>query len=338
MIKFSNITKKYTQKDTVFTALDNVDLEFRANQITAIVGRSGAGKSSLLRLINLLDRPNSGEIYIDNQAITALTQIGLAPIRQQIGMVFQQYHLLNNLSVFDNIALPLRIAGTDENKIQNRVNNLLQLVGLDLFGNKYPAQLSGGQKQRVAIARALATEPKILLFDEATAALDPETTQKILKLLRKIQIQLKLTIVFVSHEIDFVKGLADHIVLIDSGRIVESKEKLDFFLKPESALAKEYVYANLMHSINQPYESTKKSHHDETLIRLTFNERATDQPVMARLTYETKILYSIVAAEVDSLGATQVGHMILSLADQDVEKAIAYFDSKQLRHEVIGYV
>lgn len=338
MIKFSNISKLYQLNGETFKALDGIDLEIPSNAVTALIGRSGAGKSSLLRLINLLDQPSSGEVYIDNQAITALTQQGLIPIRRQIGMVFQHYNLLSSQTVFDNIALPLRLAGRGPVEIQNRVETLLPLVGLEAMRDKYPSELSGGQKQRVAIARALATQPKILLFDEATAALDPETTMTILKLLKKIQLELRLTIVFVSHEIDFVKNLADHVVLMEQGRIIEVKEKIDFFLKPESRLAKDYVFSNLMHNIGVPYEQHESGTNQNVLVRLTFNAGKAGDPMMARLTEEHHILYSIVAAEIDYLGATQVGHLVIILSKQDLGKAIDYFDQHQLQHETIGYV
>jgi len=231
-IRFIGVSKCYASAAGTVQALDDIHLTIPAGRIVGIIGRSGAGKSSLLRTINRLESPTSGRVLVDGDDIAALNEHGLVALRRRIGMIFQHFNLLSSKTVAANIALPLQVAGVPAADIQRRVNELLALVGLDGKQAVYPGRLSGGQKQRVGIARALVHSPEILLCDEATSALDPETTQSILTLLRTINQSLGLTIVLITHEMEVIRDICDHVVVLERGRIVEQGEVWQVFGAP----------------------------------------------------------------------------------------------------------
>ncbi len=218
MIEINGLTKSYQEN----IALRNINLFIQEGEIFGIIGKSGAGKSTLLRSINLLEQPDSGEVIVDNEIITALSPSNLRKARHKMAMIFQHFNLLNSKTVYDNIALPMRIQGIDEDSINNKIAELLPLVELTKKIHAYPAQLSGGQKQRVAIARALSCSPKILLCDEATSALDPETTNSILELLKKINQLYGITMVLITHEMEVVKRVCHRLAVMENGEIVET--------------------------------------------------------------------------------------------------------------------
>ncbi|WEK28070.1 MAG: methionine ABC transporter ATP-binding protein [Candidatus Pseudomonas phytovorans] len=220
------------------SALDNIDLQVRRGEVFGIIGRSGAGKSSLLRLLNRLEAPSAGQVLIDGQDIAGLQGKPLHALRRKVAMIFQHFNLLANSTVAENIELPMRMAGVPPQQRSARVNELLHLVGLTGRGGAYPAQLSGGQKQRVGIARALVLEPQILLCDEATSALDPESTQAILDLLRSINQRLGLTIVLITHEMQVIRDLCDRVAVLEQGRIVETGAVWEVFGDPRHAVSR----------------------------------------------------------------------------------------------------
>jgi D-methionine transport system ATP-binding protein len=241
MIVISNLNKTYkTPKGTV-TALENINLRIEKGDIFGIIGFSGAGKSTLIRCLNRLEEPDSGSIEIEGKVITQLNQSELQQARRKIGMIFQQFNLLDSKTVFQNVAFPLKVAGHPKPYIQKRVREILDLVQLSDKENVYPFQLSGGQKQRVGIARALVNEPDVLLSDEATSALDPQTTYSILELLKDINRKLHLTIVLITHELDVLQHICNNMAVIENGRIVETGSVDKFFLNPESDTAKRFV-------------------------------------------------------------------------------------------------
>jgi D-methionine transport system ATP-binding protein len=223
IIRLRDVRKKFTTADGgLFEAVKSVTLEVRQGEIFGLIGKSGAGKSTLLRLINLLERPDSGEVIVAGRELTQLSRSELRQARQNIGMIFQQFNLLQNASVFDNVAFPLKIhGGLSRAQIDARVRECLALVGLSEKIGSYPAQLSGGQKQRVAIARALAPRPQVLLCDEPTSALDSETTRSLLETLRDIQQKTGVTIVIVTHELSVVEVLCSEVAIIEGGHLVE---------------------------------------------------------------------------------------------------------------------
>lgn len=219
MIKFQNLVKTFSQKTTSLKAVDNVSFEINPGEIFGIVGLSGAGKSTLLRSINGIEKPTSGEVIVDGTLVNQLSEKDLIPFRQNIGMIFQHFNLLNSRTVRGNIAFPLEVQGWTKDKINERVSELAKWIELEDKLDAYPNHLSGGQKQRVAIARALACNPKILLCDEATSALDPITTQNILKLLKKVNKTFGITIVLITHEIHVVKSICDRVAVMAGGKV-----------------------------------------------------------------------------------------------------------------------
>ncbi|OPH56916.1 ABC transporter [Paenibacillus ferrarius] len=241
MIVIKNLNKTYRTRQSVFTALENINLEIEKGDIFGIIGFSGAGKSTLIRCLNRLEEPDSGSIEIEGKVITDLSEKELRLARLKIGMIFQQFNLLDSKTVFENVAFPLKVAGHPKSYIHQRVREILELVELSDKENAHPSQLSGGQKQRVGIARALANEPDVLLSDEATSALDPQTTYSILELLKDINRKLNLTIVLITHELDVLQHICKNFAVIEKGTIVEQGSVDQFFLNPESDTAKKFV-------------------------------------------------------------------------------------------------
>lgn len=241
MVNIQNLNKSYKTAKGVVPVLQDIHLQIEKGDIFGIIGFSGAGKSTLIRCLNRLEEPDSGRIEIGGKVITDLNEKELRQARQKIGMIFQQFNLLDAKTVFQNVAFPLEVAGHPKPYIQKRVREILDLVKLGDKENAHPFQLSGGQKQRVGIARALVNEPDLLLSDEATSALDPQTTYSILELLKEINRQLKLTIVLITHELDVLQHICNNMAVIENGRIVETGSVEKFFLHPESDTAKRFV-------------------------------------------------------------------------------------------------
>ncbi|NNG35652.1 methionine ABC transporter ATP-binding protein [Nakamurella aerolata] len=245
-VSFSAVSKVFPARSGPgVTALQDVDLQVRRGEIFAVVGRSGAGKSTLVRLINGLERPTSGRVSVAGTDISTLTERQLRPIRRRIGMVFQQFNLMRSRTVVGNIAFPLRVAGVDKAARERRVAELLDFVGLREKAWQYPDQLSGGQKQRIGIARALATEPTLLLADESTSALDPETTSEVLALLRRVNRELGITIVVITHEMDVVRSTADRVAVLEAGRVAEVGQVQQVFARPTHHTSRRFVQADV---------------------------------------------------------------------------------------------
>lgn len=241
MIKISNVSKEYKTPYGKITALKDINLTIEKGDIFGIIGFSGAGKSTLIRCINRLEEPDSGNIIIDNLDITNLDKKQLNKSRKKIGMIFQQFNLLDSRTVFENIAFPLQIDKVPKKKIKERVEEILELVDLSDKRNAYPSQLSGGQKQRVGIARALANKPDILLSDEATSALDPLTTFSILELLKDINKKLNITIILITHELEVIKYICKNTAVIEQGKITESGKTEELFINPKSDTLKKFL-------------------------------------------------------------------------------------------------
>lgn len=241
LIRLDSIHQSYPGPQGPVHALRGIDLEVDAGEVFGVIGRSGAGKSSLVRTINLLNRPTQGRVWLAGQELTALDAAALRAARRGIGMIFQHFNLLSSRTVHDNVALPLELAGLSRREIRARTGPLLELVGLSSLHDRYPAQISGGQKQRVGIARALASQPRVLLSDEATSALDPETTRAILALLRRINRELGLTVVLITHQMQVLRQVADRVAVIDEGRIVEQAPVLALFSRPAHATTRSLI-------------------------------------------------------------------------------------------------
>ena len=279
MIKLDHITQTYkTPEGREFKALDDVSIEIRPGEIFGIIGRSGAGKSTLVRCINLLNRPSEGTVTVDGKNLTELSEDELRESRRSIGMIFQHFNLLSSRTVYDNVALPLELVGTPKNVIREKVEPLLKLVGLTEHAHKYPSQLSGGQKQRVGIARALTNDPKVLLSDEATSALDPETTVATLALLKRINKELGLTIVMITHEMQVVKQICERVVVMNYGKIVEQGKVVDIFMSPQhettKALIGNVMARDMPASILDRFRKARENHPNSDavyLLRLAFS-------------------------------------------------------------------
>ncbi|MDK4594837.1 methionine ABC transporter ATP-binding protein [Kingella kingae] len=242
MIVLDQVTKTFQTRDnTRFTAVEPTSLTIEQGEIFGLMGYSGAGKSTLLRLINLLERPDSGKVLVNEQDLTSLNEAQLRQARQQIGMIFQQFNLLSNRTVAENVAFPLEIAGWDKDKIAARVAECLEIVGLTERAGHYPAQLSGGQKQRVGIARALAPNPSVILADEPTSALDPITTRSVLQCLREINERFKVTIVIVTHEISVIRKLCHRTALLHQGKLLEVAQVQNGTILAQSEIGQELL-------------------------------------------------------------------------------------------------
>jgi D-methionine transport system ATP-binding protein len=324
-------------------ALDGVDLSIRRGEIFGIIGHSGAGKSTLIRCINLLERPTAGEVIIDGEAVQDLPNHRLAPLRRKIGMIFQHFNLLSAQTVFDNIALPLRIAGRRAWEIANRVPVLLDTVGLTDKRDAYPATLSGGQKQRVGIARALAHQPEILLCDEITSALDPESTSQILALLKDVNRQLGVTIVLITHEMTVVREICDRLAVIEAGRIEEAGPIWDVFVRPRSPVTKRLlqgVVPELPTFIRDQLAPEQKGPSD-AIVRLQFGGRSALEPVVAEFARDTGISFSVIHGSIDYIQEQPTGVLFLALrttGDEQLVRLVAYLKSRVLDVEVLGYV
>ncbi|MEU3979954.1 ATP-binding cassette domain-containing protein [Streptomyces sp. NPDC026672] len=333
VITTTGLTKVYSSRGREVTALDGVDLHVREGEVYGVIGQSGAGKSSLIRCVNLLERPTSGTVTVAGQDLTALAGRGpragreLRRARSRIGMVFQHFNLLSSRTVQDNVELPLEILGGSGRERSRKALELLDLVGLTDQAKAYPAQLSGGQKQRVGIARALAGDPKVLLSDEATSALDPETTRSILQLLRDLNRGLGLTVLLITHEMDVVKSICDSAALMDRGRVVESGTVSELLATPDSELA-----AALFPVSGEP------SGADRTLLDVTFHGEAATQPVISRLSRTYNIDISILGAAVDTVGGLQIGRMRIELPGryEDNVVPIGFLREQGLRIDVLG--
>ncbi|MGW1869423.1 methionine ABC transporter ATP-binding protein [Streptomyces mauvecolor] len=308
VITTTGLTKVYQSRGRDITALDGVDLHVREGEVYGVIGQSGAGKSSLIRCVNLLERPTAGTVTVDGVDLTALAGRGrragkdLRRARSRIGMVFQHFNLLSSRTVQDNVELPLEILGVSGQERSRKALELLDLVGLADKAKAYPAQLSGGQKQRVGIARALAGDPKVLLSDEATSALDPETTRSILQLLRDLNQQLGLTVLLITHEMDVVKTICDSAALMKKGRIVESGTVSELLATPGSELAAELFPVT--------GEATGP---ERTVIDVTFHGEAATQPVISQLARTYNIDISILGAAMDTVAGKQIGRMRIEL-------------------------
>ena len=341
MIKLEHITQTYkTPEGREFKALTDVSLEIKKGEIFGIIGRSGAGKSTLVRCINLLNRPTEGRVVVDGKVLTELNEDDLRESRRSIGMIFQHFNLLSSRTVYQNVALPLELVGTPKDVIRQKVEPLLELVGLTEHANKYPAQLSGGQKQRVGIARALTNDPKVLLSDEATSALDPETTTATIALLKRINQQLGLTVVMITHEMQVVKQICDRVVVMNYGEIVESGNVADIFMAPQhettKALIGNVMARDMPPSILERVRQARASHSQRDyvhLLRLAFAGSDVTRPVISECSRRFNIDFNILRGTVDDVQGRTLGSLtVLVEADRNLYQQAVDF---MLDHGVV---
>lgn len=333
MIRVEHLVKEYTTKKSKIIGVRDVSLTIEKGEIFGIVGYSGAGKSSLLRCLNFLEKPTSGTVSIDGVNLNSLSTKELRKERQKIGMIFQHFYLVSSKTVFENVAFALKAANKSKVEIEKRVTELLELVGLSDKRDVYPSQLSGGQKQRVGIARALANEPNVLLCDEATSALDPSTTKSILQLLRKINKQLGLTIVLITHEMDVVKDICDRIAVMQDGRIIEIGQVYDIFSKPKEDLTKDFI--NSVLQFNLPENLLKNS--KGTVIKVTFKGSVAEESVVSDMLQKYKVKGNILHGKIEYIQDTPLGIFIMEISGEqtEVQKAITYIHERTNNLEVI---
>ena len=344
MIKLKNIIKTYETPSGPVTALKGITLDIAKGEIFGIIGLSGAGKSTLVRCINLLEAPTSGSVVVDGKELTTMSSSELRQMRKHIGMIFQHFNLLSNITVFDNVAFPMRLDNKPAGEIAAKVEELLKLVGLWDKKDMYPAELSGGQKQRVGIARALALDPKVLLCDEATSALDPQTTKSILDLILDINQKLGLTVVVITHEMQVIKEICDKVAVISNGVIAELGTVLDVFTHPKEPITKEFI--SILYPNDIPAELTPngvKAEYFEgsvMLLRVLFIGREAKLPIINALIKHYKLDVGILSGQIDQIKTTTFGRLIIGVDGDkaEIERGIEHLKSTDLEVEVIGYV
>lgn len=319
MIEIQNLTKRFTTQGGTVVALEDISLTIRDGDIFGIIGMSGAGKSTLVRCINMLERPDEGLVAVNGKEMQTLSPAQLRAARREIAMIFQQFNLLMQRNCLKNICFPLELAGRPKAEAEARARQLLELVGLPDKAEAYPAQLSGGQKQRIAIARALATDPKVLLCDEATSALDPNTTHSILQLIKKINRELGITVVVITHQMSVVEEICNRVAILDGGHVVEQGDVGQIFSNPRTAAARKLVFpAGAAQSELVP---------GRRMVRVAFNgTQTTDKPLVASLAIECNALVSIIAADTRIVNGQTLGSMLLALPEDEAaaQRAIDY--------------
>ena len=338
IISFENLSKRYEKKGQTFVALDNVTFKVNKGDVYGLIGFSGAGKSTLLRMVNALETPTEGKVFVKGVDLTSLKESKLREVRKDIGMIFQEFNLLETKTVFDNIAIPLVLRHESKQKIKSRVEELLKFVGLEDKAKALPGELSGGQKQRVGIARALATEPEILLCDEATSALDPDTTESILNLLARVNKELNVTILFVTHTIRVVQKLCNKVAILEHGKLVENGSVIDIFSKPKSTIAKRFVETVIPSKIPESIVAElKKYEANYKVIRIFFHaEHATDDVIWqinAKLGVHTNVMF----ASVTELQGRVLSILTLQLtgSEEDFKKVEDYINSHGIAFEEV---
>lgn len=343
MIELRNITKDFSNKGTSSVALSNISLVIPEGKIFGVIGESGAGKSTLIRCINLLERPTSGEVYIDERNMMTLSPSALAITRRNIGMIFQHFNLLSSATVFENVAFPLKLSKMPKDAIKKRVLELLNLVGLEDKIDNYPAKLSGGQKQRVAIARALANNPKILLCDEATSALDPATTYSILSLLKSINKKMNITILLITHEMEVVKTICDDVAVLNKGKLIEQGSIAEIFSYPKHELTKHFIDSSVNIHIPSSYvdkltEGFTEGKH--MLIKLEISGQSEANAVLSDIARLYGVNSNIVSAQMDHIGGVKFGVMLIEFGGQPEKEVIAaqYLIKKNIKVNILGYV
>ncbi|RYG74471.1 ATP-binding cassette domain-containing protein [Lentibacillus lipolyticus] len=342
MISIKGLSKTFTTMHNQITAVDDLTLDINEGDIFGVIGYSGAGKSTFVRLLNRLEEPTEGEIVIDQQEITALSSNQLRMTRQEIGMIFQHFNLLWSRTVKANIAFPLEIAGIPKREREERVEELIELVGLTGREKAYPSQLSGGQKQRVGIARALANRPKVLLCDEATSALDPETTNAILDLLVDINEKLGLTIILITHEMHVIRKICKQVAVMENGKIVEQGDVLDVFLRPEQQVTKKFV-EQVMGSDEQDddLEQLFSSSQTGRLLRLHFVGETANQPLISKLAKLFSVDINILQGKITQMQDDAYGTLFVQMDGEpdEMDRAVQYLaDETSVEVEVIQHV
>ncbi|WP_332691339.1 methionine ABC transporter ATP-binding protein [Halalkalibacter lacteus] len=336
MIELKHVSKTFASKKTNVKALDDVSLHVKKGEIYGVIGYSGAGKSTLIRCVNMLEKPSEGEIVVNGITMTGLSTNKLREARQNIGMIFQGFNLLKTATVYDNIAIPLKLTGIAKTEIADRVKKYLAVVGLEEKADSYPGQLSGGQKQRVAIARALSHEPDVLLSDEATSALDPETTESILSLLLKINKEFGITILLITHEMHVVQKICDRVAVMENGSVIEEGKVIDIFSKETSVTTKKFI--NSLFPEDIPEEVVSSLSEQGPVIRLSFVGDSTGKPALAEVAKKYDVYTNILSGNIVQLKNEPYGRMVIHLQGTKDQSgaAIAYLEAEGVHVERVN--
>lgn len=327
MIRLENVVKHYRTTE----AVNGVTLTINKGEIYGIIGYSGAGKSTLIRMINLLEKPTSGKLYVNEIDLLGLSPKELRLQRRKIGMIFQHFNLLSNKTVFDNVAFPLKIAKVKKDIIHNRVTELLNLVGLSSKANHYPSELSGGEKQRVGIARALANNPEVLLCDEVTSALDPETTKQILNLLKTINEKFGITIVLISHEMAVVKDICHRVAVMEKGKIIEEGLVISLFTSPQTKTAQNFVkqITDLNGDVLED-EKLKVKYPEGILVKLQYINDNVEKPLISSLVKMFDIDVNILQGKIIPTSNGSYGLLYVQLTGNDISQAIKHLEKQRI--------
>ena len=341
MIELTHISKNFASGGRTVHAVQDVSLSIGKGEIFGIIGFSGAGKSTLVRCINLLERPTSGSVTVDGKEMTALSARELRQARKKIGMIFQHFNLMPSRTVFGNVAYPLRGSGLSREQIADKVQRLLELVGIGDKAEAYPKQLSGGQKQRVAIARALANDPNVLLCDEATSALAPQTTKAILRLLKNLNEKLGITVVIITHEMAVVKEICDRVAVMEHGRVVEQGEVFNVFADPRQEITRSFIHTTSnLRKIEELIEEDSpvvQLKPGELIVRLSYIQRNVSEPLISTVSRKFDITLNIIFSDIAIVQNAPIGGTvaIISGEREQITQAMQYLSEKNVGVEVI---
>lgn len=341
MIELREVYKSFGKAPSLVKALDGVSLVVPRGSVTGIIGLSGAGKSTLVRCINMLERPDSGSVWLDGEDLTGLSGRKLRRARRKIGMIFQHFNLLSSASVIENVAFPLRLCGTSKHDAFVEARRLLRMVGLEEKEADHPQHLSGGQKQRVGIARALALHPQVLLCDEATSALDPSTTESILSLLSSINEELGLTVVMITHEMAVVRAICDRVAILEAGRLAEEGPVLDLVARPHSLTARRFMQAGwngvLPSEVAALVSRKAPDGKSRVTVGLTFVGKAAGEPLMAELVSRFSVTPNILIGDIQNVRGSLVGRLLVQLdgRPQDIDASLEHLAAQDVVVEVL---
>lgn len=339
-IKLEKLKKTYKGAGGTVTAVNDISLDIPENQIFGIIGKSGAGKSSLVRLVSLLETPDEGAVYYNDERVDNLSKKEMIMRRRRIGMIFQNFNLFTSRTAAKNIAYPMEICGFPKTEIESRVKEMLALVGLEDRGDAPVSTLSGGQKQRIAIARALSTRPDILFCDEATSALDPQTTRSILALIRDIQKKMKLTVVMITHQMEVVRDACEYVAVVENGKIVEQGAVDEIFANPKTETTRDFL-KNISRDETQADSQRNvvcwtagKGEYE-----LFFIGESTGKPVLSYVCRNCNVDFNIYAAGIQYLAEVEknVGTMLVDITgdDAEIEKAIEMLNKENVKAQKI---
>jgi D-methionine transport system ATP-binding protein len=336
IVQFEAVSKTFETKQQTVTAIDGIDLSVEEGEIFGVIGYSGAGKSTLVRLVNGLERISAGRLLVDGQDVGRMRESELRKVRLGIGMIFQQFNLFQSRTVAGNVAYPLRVAGWKKPDRDRRIAELLDFVGLLNRAHDYPDQLSGGQKQRVGIARALATSPKLLLADESTSALDPETTQEVLRLLQKVNRELGVTIIVITHEMDVVRSIADRVAVLEHGKIVEQGAVFDVFSNPQTDTARRFISTVIR---NQPSDNDLdrlQKAHTGRIVNVEIHESLRIGSILSHAFSDHGVQFEVVYGGIGAIQERSFGSLTLELdgPETSVDALIAQLGSVTTVEEV----